>query len=79
MNREEAKTQLIQTLSQYLREPMVSLRISKFRIGVAGDVKNPGSYETTAGETVMDAILRAGGANRVGVVPPAHRHGIGSW
>jgi len=61
---EEAKVQLVQTLSQYLKDPIVSLRISKFRVSVAGDVKNPGSYETTAGETVMDAILRAGGANR---------------
>jgi protein involved in polysaccharide export with SLBB domain len=49
------------TLSQYLKNPMVSLRISKFRAAVAGGVKNPGSYEMAAGDTAMDAVARAGG------------------
>jgi protein involved in polysaccharide export with SLBB domain len=58
---EAATTNLKNTLAQYLKNPMVSLRISKYRVLVIGEVKNPGSYEMAAGDTAMDAVARAGG------------------
>jgi protein involved in polysaccharide export with SLBB domain len=50
------------TLAQYLKNPVISLRISKFRVAVTGEVKSPGSYEMAAGDTALDGVARAGGA-----------------
>ncbi|NIM04541.1 MAG: hypothetical protein GTO55_01355 [Armatimonadetes bacterium] len=61
---EETQARLTETLAQYLNDPAVSLQVSKFRVIVSGDVANPGSYEMSGGETLMDAITRAGGAKR---------------
>ena len=60
----EAQDRIQQKLAEYLRDPVVAVRVSKFRVLVSGEVQNPGSYEINAGETVMDAITRAGGAKR---------------
>jgi polysaccharide export outer membrane protein len=59
---EQAAGNLKTALSQYLKNPVVSLRISKYRLLVIGEVKNPGSYEMAAGDTAMDAVARAGGS-----------------
>jgi len=59
---EQAAANLKTALSQYLKNPVVSLRISKYRVLVVGEVKNPGSYEMAAGDTAMDAVARAGGS-----------------
>ena len=60
----EAKLKISKRLSEYVRHPMVSLQISKFRISVTGEVLKPGSYEMTAGQTISDAIANAGGTKR---------------
>jgi polysaccharide biosynthesis/export protein len=58
---EEAKALLTKTLADYLINPVISLRVSKFRVSVSGEVARPGSYEMMMGETVQDAIGKAGG------------------
>ncbi len=60
----EAQSALAKALAEYLKDPLITLSLSKFRVAVAGEVKTPGSYEMTAGETVMEAVTRAGGTLR---------------
>lgn len=52
------------SLGDYLRYPDVSISISGFgptRVFVTGEVRVPGSYEIVAGQTVLGAIISAGG------------------
>jgi polysaccharide export outer membrane protein len=47
-----------------LVDPVVSVSIAEYRsrpISVAGEVKNPGSFQAQPGTTLLDAIIRAGG------------------
>jgi polysaccharide export outer membrane protein len=46
-----------------LAEPRVSVALSarKALVSVIGEVRNPGQYELSAGETVLQALARAGG------------------
>lgn len=61
---DESRAVLAKTLSEYLINPIVLVRVSKFRVPVSGDVEKPGSYEMVPGETVMDAVTRAGGQRK---------------
>lgn len=58
---EEAKILLSEKLSDYLKDPVINLRILNFRISVLGEVNKPGLY-TVSGEriTLLEAIALAG-------------------
>ena len=58
---EEAKKSIKEKLSDYLKDPIVNIRIENFRISVLGEVRSPGSY-TVSGEriTLMEALGLAG-------------------
>ena len=55
---------LTKDLSQYVKEPRVSVNISKFRttrVYVLGEVGKPGTYELEKQHNLLDAIGMAGG------------------
>lgn len=58
---EEAKQLLIRNLKEYLKDPIVNIRIKNFRITILGAVNNPGTY-TVDGEriTILQALGMAG-------------------
>lgn len=58
---EEAKQLLIGKLKEYLKDPIVNIRIKNFRITILGAVNNPGTY-TVDGEriTILQALGMAG-------------------
>jgi protein involved in polysaccharide export with SLBB domain len=60
----EVEQEIETALAGYLRYPDVSLTIAAFgptRVFVTGEVRVPGSYEIVAGQTVLGAIVSAGG------------------
>jgi polysaccharide export outer membrane protein len=58
---EEAKNLFKEKLSDYLKDPIVNLRILNFRISVLGEVKKPGRYEVSGERiTILEAIALAG-------------------
>ena len=58
---EEAKQLLIGKLKEYLKDPIVNIRIKNFRITILGAVNSPGTY-TVDGEriTILQALGMAG-------------------
>lgn len=61
LTNEEAKQLLVEKLKDYLKEPIVNIRIKNFRVTILGAVNRPGTY-TIAGEriTILEAIGLAG-------------------
>ncbi|MBQ0117234.1 MAG: polysaccharide biosynthesis/export family protein [Flavobacterium sp.] len=59
--RREAIQEIKNKLSEYITEPLVSLRIANFKISVLGEVNRPDTY-TVTGEriTLLEAISKAG-------------------
>ncbi len=64
LTNEEAKQLLIKKLKEYLKDPIVNIRIRNFRITILGAVNRPGTY-TVQGErlTLLEAIGLAGDLN----------------
>lgn len=63
----ELKSSIEKAYSESLRSPVVSINLVEFvapRIYVGGQVAKPGSYELRAGQTLMQAIILAGGFTR---------------
>lgn len=58
---EEAKDLLKEKLSEYLKDPIVNIRILNFRVTVAGEVRNPGVFPITGERvSILEAITLAG-------------------
>lgn len=58
---EQAKELLKQKLSDYLKDPIVNIRILNFRIAVLGEVNRPGMYQVSGERiTLLEAIALAG-------------------
>jgi polysaccharide biosynthesis/export protein len=72
---EAATAALHDKLSEYVRNPMVSIAITQLaqpNVLVLGDVKNPGKYQLRSDARVTDAIAAAGGLAEVnGELPQA--------
>lgn len=69
----EAKKKLSGLLKEYLKEPVVNLRLLNFRVTVSGEVLRPGSFTVTSERlSIPDALALAGGltdyANRTNVL-----------
>ena len=64
LTNEEAKQLLIVKLKDYLKDPIVNIRIRNFRITILGAVNRPGTY-TVQGEriTILEAMGLAGDLN----------------
>ncbi|RYZ40542.1 MAG: polysaccharide export protein [Sphingobacteriales bacterium] len=61
MTRTEVKTKLLQELSPYLKDPVVTVRFANHRVTVLGEVGNPGVINLTAeGITLLEAIGQSG-------------------
>lgn len=61
LTRTDANTKLVAAISEYVKNPIVTMRITNFKISVLGEVRAPGSF-VFEGErvTILDAIGRAG-------------------
>ncbi|GGZ70270.1 polysaccharide biosynthesis/export family protein [Algibacter mikhailovii] len=58
---EEAKELLKDKLSDYLKDPVINIRILNFNISVLGEVNKPGNYAVAGGRmTLLQAISLAG-------------------
>ncbi|MDB2462672.1 polysaccharide export protein [Algibacter sp.] len=58
---EEAKALFKEKLSDYLKDPIINIRILNFRISVLGEVRAPGRYEVSGERiTLLEAIAMAG-------------------
>jgi polysaccharide export outer membrane protein len=63
----ELKASIEKAYSESLLNPVVSINLVEFvapRIYVGGQVTRPGSYELRAGQTMMQAVILAGGFTR---------------
>ncbi|MGH9841996.1 MAG: polysaccharide biosynthesis/export family protein [Blastocatellia bacterium] len=63
----ELKSSIEKAYSESLRSPVVSINLVEFvapRVFVGGQVMKPGSYDLRAGQTLMQAIILAGGFTR---------------
>lgn len=61
LSRTEALDMLEKRLSQYIKKPTISLRISNFKISVQGEVKSPGVYPIASERvTLIEALSIAG-------------------
>ncbi len=57
----EATNNLIMTLSQYIKNPQVNLRIFNFKFSVLGEVNKPGVYDVQGERvTLLEALSSAG-------------------
>ncbi len=66
---EEIEKEIIERLSEYIREPKVTVQlvqVHSMKYMVIGDVATPGIYEMTRRMTVNEALARAGDVNRYG-------------
>lgn len=61
LNRIQATSLLKDMLKEYIKDPIVNIRIMNFKVTILGDVRNPGSY-TIPNEriTVLEALGLAG-------------------
>ncbi|NAS30179.1 polysaccharide export protein [Flavobacteriaceae bacterium R38] len=54
---EEAKALFKEKLKEYLKDPIVNIRIQNFRISVLGEVNNPGTYQISGERiTILEAL-----------------------
>jgi polysaccharide export outer membrane protein len=63
VRRTEIETYLSQQLGRYLKNPVVHARVL-VRLGVLGEVTNPGFYAVPSGAVVTDALMAAGGPTK---------------
>ncbi len=66
---EELEKEFTEKLSEYIREPKVSIQIAQvhsMKFMVIGDVAQPGIYEMTRRMTVTEALAKAGYVTRYG-------------
>ena len=66
---EEIEKEMTERLSEYIREPKVTVQIVQvhsMKYMVVGDVATPGIYEMTRRMTVNEALAKAGDVNRYG-------------
>ncbi len=68
-----AKKRLTELLKDYLKEPVVNIRLLNFRVTVSGEVLSPGSFSVTNERlSIPDALALAGGltdyANRANIL-----------
>ncbi|NDW10597.1 polysaccharide biosynthesis/export family protein [Dysgonomonas sp. 520] len=60
MTRDEAISYLEEKLKEYIKDPIVNLSITNFRVSVIGDVMAPGTYFFSGQRTtILDAIAAA--------------------
>ena len=58
---EETKTLLKEKLSNYLKDPIINIRLKNFTVSVLGEVARPGTYPVNGEQiTVLEAIGLAG-------------------
>jgi len=58
---EEAKILFKEKLSDYLKDPIVNIRILNFRISIIGEVMSPGRYDVSGERiTILEALALAG-------------------
>jgi polysaccharide export outer membrane protein len=75
------ETQLIRTLSDgFIRDPRVAVTLDQFRgrrIFIFGNVSSPGMYPLPEGQTLIEAMVKAGyaAASEVVIVRPRHPAG----
>lgn len=57
----EATNYLKEVLSKYIKDPIVNLRITNFKVSVLGEVRSPGTYVINDERvTILEALSRAG-------------------
>lgn len=72
---EQLQAELRSAFSAFVKDPEPVVRIREFfhnQVIVIGSVQNPGRYELQAGDTIVDAVFRAGGltlGGRTGFAP----------
>lgn len=65
--KEQFKDVLVQKVSKYLKDPLVSVQFTNFRLTVLGEVKMAGTYTVTREKvTVLEALGLAGGMTSFG-------------
>ncbi|KUG10416.1 sugar transporter [Elizabethkingia sp. HvH-WGS333] len=58
---EQFKQNLYNRITQYIKEPTVSVKLNNFRVSIMGEVARPGEYVITEGQTnLMKALALAG-------------------
>ncbi len=58
---EEAKAMIVAKLQDYLKDPIVNIRIKNFRITILGEVNKPGTYNISGERiTIIEALGLAG-------------------
>ena len=58
----EAKAQLLELLTDYLKDPVINIRLLNFRITIDGEVLRPGSFTVYSERiSIPEAIAMAGG------------------
>ena len=58
----EAQAELASRIGEYVKEPTILLAVTRFKVMVIGEVREPGQYELTDGTSLSEAIVAAGGA-----------------
>ena len=61
LSKEEARNNLVNSLQEYLREPVVNIRYLNYRITVIGEVRNPSTFTVPAEKVdILTALGMAG-------------------
>lgn len=61
LTKTELRKLLIQKISKYVKDPIVNIRITNFRISVIGEVRNPGVYNVRGERmSIIEALSLAG-------------------
>jgi len=67
LTNKEITSKLTHLLADYIKNPIVNVRIINFKVSVLGEVKNPGSYNVKSERiSIFDAIAMAGDLTIVG-------------
>lgn len=77
----EAKSLIIKELQIYLKDPVVNMRLTSFRVSVLGEVERPGTFVVNNDRiTILEALGMAGDltpyANRTNVLVVREKDGI---
>ncbi|MFT3795417.1 polysaccharide biosynthesis/export family protein [Flavobacterium sp.] len=60
LTRTEANNKLVAAISEYVKKPIVNLRIVNFKVSVLGEVNTPGSYNIVGERiTLLEALSQA--------------------
>lgn len=61
LTREDVTRKLQVRISEYVKDPIINLRIVNYKVSVVGEVNNPGAYTINSDRlTVLEAIAMAG-------------------